>query len=108
MTPTTPRKPMTAPMTVATGPAGNNPPPTAAPTTAKKKKPILAIVSVLALVVIVTGVIVVWKIMHPGPPLPTAPTAKIVEWTTSEKMKTTEFGRQKELLGALDNREEEL
>ena len=107
MTPTTPRKPMTAPITVTPGPAGNGPgaASTAAPA---KKKPILAIVAVLAVILIVVGAVWGWKLMHPGPPLPTAPTPKLVAWTVSENMKTTEFSRQKELLGALDSREDEI
>jgi hypothetical protein len=96
-------------MTVTPSAAGNNPPPQGAGFATKKKKPVFAIVSVLALIVVIVGVVWVWKIMHPGPPLPTAPTPKLVDWVTNqERFKATEFGRQKELLGALDNREEEI
>ena len=106
MTPTTPRKQMPAPITVTPGP---NPPPQGPATPPKKKKPILAIVSVLAMIVVIVGAVWVWKILHPGPPLPTAPTPKLVEWVTSpERVKATDFGRVKELIGALDNREDEI
>src|SRR5689334_17308983 len=108
MTPTQPRKPMTAPMTVTPGPAASVPTVQTPAATPKKKRPILAIVSVLAVIVLIVVAVIVWKAMNPGPPLPTAPTPRLVEYVTSEKFKTTEFGRQKELLGALDTREDEI
>ena len=107
MTPTQSRKPMPAPITVTAG-GGNGPGAQTPAAPGAKKKPIAAIIAVLALVVIGMGGFITWKMMNPGPPLPTAPTPKIVDHVVSEKFKTTPFDRQKELMGALDNREDEI
>jgi len=108
MTPTTPRKPMPAPMTVTPGPAGNGPAPLSSAVPEKKKKPVMAIAGAAALVLVIVGAIVIWKIMHPGPPIPTAPTPKIVDYVISEPFKTVPYDTKIKLLAALDNREDEM
>jgi len=107
MTPTTPRKPMTTPQASPAGPAGNGPAPQGAGTAKAKKKPLVAIIAMVALVVAGAGVIVLWKILHPGPPLPTAPTYDLVTYVTSPKFMDLPAEKKPEYLGALQNREEE-
>jgi hypothetical protein len=74
----------------------------------KKKRPLVAIIAIVALVVAGVGGFILWKTLNPGPPLATAPTSKLADFVTSEKFKTTPFEKKKELMGALDTREDEL
>jgi len=87
MTPTTPRKPMTSPVTAPAGSAGNGPAAQAANAPVQKKKPLVAIVAVAALLVAIVGGWILWKTLHSGPPLPTAPTDKLVPYAIAAKFK---------------------
>jgi len=108
MTPTTPRKPMTSPVTAPPASAGNGPAPQAAHPPVEKKKPIVAIIAVVALVVAAVGGWLLWKTLHPGPPLPTAPTDKLVPYVISPKFNEAPWDKKQLYLGALEKREDEV
>jgi hypothetical protein len=108
MTPTTPRKTMNAPITVTPPSAANALAAQTPASPAGEKKPIVTIVAIVALIVAGVGGFILWKTLNPGPPLATAPTPKLTEFVVSEKFKTTPYEKQKELMGALDNREDEI
>jgi len=108
MTPTTPRKPITAPPTAPAGSAGNGPAAPGAKVPAEKKKPVVAIIAVVALVVACVGGWFLWKSLHPGPPLPTAPTDKLVPYVISPKFNEAPWDKKELYLGAVEKREEEV
>ena len=108
MTPTTPRKPMTSPVTAPAGSAGNGPAGQGANAPVQKKKPLVAIIAVAALVVAVVGGWILWKTLHPGPPLPTAPTDKLVPYVISAKFNEATWDKKQLYLGAVEKREEEV
>lgn len=107
MTPTTPRKPMTAPQTVA--PAAGNAPPAQTPAGAApgKKKHLVAIIAIAALVVAGAGGIVLWKTLNPGPPPPTGPSDRIAAFVSSSKFAEVPWSKKLEYFGTSDQREEE-
>jgi len=108
MTPTTPRKPITAPLATPAGSAGNGPAPQRAGAPAEKKKRLVALIAVLALVVAGVGLWFLWKTLHPGPPPPTAPTEKLVPYVISPKFLETSWDKKQLYLGAVEKREEEV
>jgi len=108
MTPTTPRKPITTPITAPAGTAGNGPPAPGANAPLQKKKPLVAIIAMVALVVAIIGGWILWKTLHPGPPLPTAPTEKLVPYVISPKFNEATWDNKQKYLGQLDKRESEL
>jgi hypothetical protein len=107
MTPTQQKRPMG----VVAAATGNGPGAAAAgegAPVAKNKKPLVAMIAIVALVVAIGGGIALWKTMHPGPPPVTAPTEKLVAFVTSEGFFKMPYEKQKEYLGALDSRGDEL
>src|SRR5258706_12112404 len=108
MTPTTPRKPITSPVTVPAGSAGNGPAAQTANAPAQKKKPLIAIIAVAALLVAIICGWFLWKTLHPGPPLPTAPTEKLVPYVISAKFSEASWDKKQLYLGAVEKREEEV
>jgi hypothetical protein len=107
MTPTTPRKPMPTLQAAPPAAAGNSPAAQTGSAAAPKKKPIVAIIAVLALVVAGVGGFVAWKMLNPAPPLPTAPTDKLVAYVTSPKFLQAPLDKKMPYMGALDSREDE-
>jgi len=99
---------MTSPGTAPAGSAGNGPAtPTTAPPAGSKKR-LLAIIAGLALVVACVGGWFLWKTLHPGPPLPTAPTDKLVPYVISPKFKDASWDQKQLYLGAVEKREDEV
>jgi len=88
--------------------AGNAPAPQSPTAPPAKKKPIVAIIAVLALVVAAVGGFFMWKTLNPGPPLPTAPTDKLVVYVTSPKFMDAPADKKPVYLGALETREDEV
>src|SRR3954469_22466591 len=107
MTPTTPRKPITTPPAPA-GSAGNGPTAQGAAAPEEKKKHLVALIAVVALAVAAVGLWFLWKTLHPGPPLPTAPTDKLVPYVLSPKFSEATWDKKQLYLGALEKREEEV
>src|SRR5882762_6445715 len=102
MTPTTPRKPITSPVTAPAGSAGNGPGGQAANAPVQKKKSLVAIIAAAALLVAIVGGWFLWKALHPSPPLPTAPTEKLVPYVISAKFSEASWDKKQLYLGALE------
>jgi hypothetical protein len=99
---------MTVSPPAATASAGNGPGAQSAATPPAKKKPLVAIIAVIALVVAAVGGFFLWKTLNPGPPLPTAPTDKLVSYVLSPKFMDSPAAKKPEYLGALEKREDEV
>jgi hypothetical protein len=108
MTPTTPRKPITSPATAPAGTAGNGPAAQGANPPVEKKKPLVAIIAIVALVVAIVAGWILWKTLRPGPPLPTAPTEKLVPYVISPKFNEASWDKKQLYLGAVEKREDEV
>jgi len=99
---------MTAPPAAPAGSAGNGPAAATPAPPEAKKKPIIAIIAVLALIVASAGAWILWKTLHPGPPLPSAPTDKLVPYVISAKFNEASWENKQLYLGAVEKREEEV
>ncbi|HEV8604962.1 MAG TPA: hypothetical protein VGQ99_06330 [Tepidisphaeraceae bacterium] len=68
----------------------------------------MAIIAIVALVVAAVGGWFLWKTLHPGPPLATAPTDKLVPFVIGPKFNELPMEKKALYLGALETREDEL
>ena len=101
MTPTTPRKPMTSPVTAPPGSAGNGPAAQAANAPVQKKKPLVAIVAVAALLV---GAYFLWQKTRPRMPRLDAPTPVLAKYIMTEDFEKQPFDMQAQFMKTLDAR----
>jgi len=71
---------------------------------AGRKKMLLKVIAALAVVLIVSGVWITWKLMHPAPPVLTAPTPDLTKYVLSEKFVKAGFDTHVKYLDVMERR----